>query len=890
MGRIIFTSKTSRAGDELHRVRLEENNKPALAVGALAGVTNGSIWELYDSPTENANCIGRFRACKPECMRTELQAISGPWCTQGEEEACLVHPGAPYARQIGTGEEAKLHAYFSPEAQDLICSRHNLTTAAMANFGWIEVEERTDADILVEFEDLESPQEIETAPKRQVRLTLCNAVAEKYHVAKLCHQIEAQKQMVEDVLSHAARWNWHLRRSSLRQEKSGVTVEFVRFTTCSSGLNVPSKNLIQEGVVDLKVQEEDQYGIRIINDCSTPFYIRCFYFCADDFSIFDLTPLCASNKCADPELSAQGIFTIGDGANGGSVLTFQIEPNKQLELGFIRVFWSSDPLEMSDVQQDSAFKFGARAPVLRNVEDSRRKELGPGVPDTDILAKRTSVVTTNESLSRLYALVIGINSYPKLKPLAGAVADAAAIEHFLTVDLHVPSDHIQKLIDGHATRDKIILAFRQLRDDPRIQKGDPILIYFAGHGGLGKASHEWSRRYGYDDIQVIFPYDYGLPVAGCQQIVNCIPDQTIAVLLNDLASVKGNNVTVIFDSCHSASANRGENLDNAVPGRIARDPEVQVNIPDNIDADIISLSPIKPPESSYSAAELSRHALLPLYSDQASHVYFAACGSQEKAWEEDGKGVFTSALLRCIRANGVDKISYSDLLMSMPLLPKQSPHCYGLHKTRTLFDSRVPSRKVTFIPIKIERGALILQAGAASGVTQGSVWELHPKPMEDSKTLGRLSAQTPQVASALLIPLAGEHVLDLAKIGEPMTDRLYARQIRSGTGQELRIYFSPEARRRIFTSENDNRSTELNRMRNHEIGYVVHSARDSADLVVEISNVSSGQPEVTYTLCDAHAQKYGVAQLRKRTRAQRDEVERILFAAARCIHDFTRNG
>ncbi|KAG9105232.1 hypothetical protein FRC07_009469 [Ceratobasidium sp. 392] len=492
----------------------------------------------------------------------------------------------------------------------------------------------------------------------------------------------------------------------------------------------------------------------------------------------------------------------------------------------------------------------------------------------------------NKSQSTLYALIIGINAYPKLKPLAGAVADADAMREFLTNDLTVPPNHITNLRDSRATREAIIRGFRQLRDDPRIHQGDPILIYYAGHGGCGKSPSEWKAKYGYEETQVIFPYDYNLPVTGSEAIVNCIPDRTIGMLLNELAAAKGNNITVVFDSCHSASGNRGNNTDDAVPNRIAREAEIRVEVSDNIDSDLFSTSAMHNYSLIQSVGE-SRRPELPLYADQASHVHLAACGSEERAWEEEGRGAFTSALLKSIRASGVDKISYQNLMISMPMLPKQSPHCYGVHKSRILFNSRVPSRNVTFVPVKLERNTWILQTGAASGVTPGSIWELHVKPTENAKPLGQLQALAPQVSSTVLRPESVEgHTPTPCTFGRTNGDRLYARQIRAGNGRELRVYFSPRAKQLVFQK---NHKPSASGTVDYEIGYVVHPASDSADMIVEVYHPESTsgsygpgvEKEVEYTLCDPQAQKYGVAKLEKRTRACLKEVERVLFAAAK---------
>ncbi|KAG8706557.1 hypothetical protein FRC09_002354 [Ceratobasidium sp. 395] len=517
---------------------------------------------------------------------------------------------------------------------------------------------------------------------------------------------------------------------------------------------------------------------------------------------------------------------------------------------------------------------------------ANKKHSAPAGKGAQGAPKPVSITVHNTSDSRLYALVIGINSYPKLKPLTGAVADAAAMEDFLITDLKVPPDHIINLRNGQATRGGIIQAFRRLRDSPRIHKGDPILIYYAGHGGNGTAPAEWKTKYGHDEIQVIFPYDYDLPVSGSKETVNCIPDRTIGMLLNELAVAKGNNITVVFDSCHSASGNRGNNVDDTVSGRVAREADVSTQIPADIDSDTFSTTAIYGGPLGQAEGE-SRHPELPLYTDQASHIHLTACGSEEKAWEEEGRGVFTAALLKCIRGNGFDKISYENLMLSLPMLPKQSPHCYGIHKSRILFDSRVPSHKVMFVPVKLERDTWILQAGAASGVTLGSIWELRAKPTEDSKPLGQLQARIPQVSLTVLAPDPDyKNISPSHTLGSTSLNRLYARQIRAGTGNELRVYFSPEAKRLVFDK---NHALSAAGADDYEVGYVVHPARDSADLIVEVyrpkfvsgSQGIGAETEVEYTLCDPQVLKYGVAKLKQRTRANLDEVEPVLFAAAR---------
>jgi hypothetical protein len=142
---------------------------------------------------------------------------------------------------------------------------------------------------------------------------------------------------------------------------------------------------------------------------------------------------------------------------------------------------------------------------------------------------------------RLFALIIGINYYDNVRPLRGAVPDALSVKKYLEDSLKVPSGQIHTLLNKSASRAAIIKAFLSLRDDGRIEEGDPILIYYAGHGGRIPSSE---GEVGI--LQVILPQDY------CESRENlyvpAIPDRTIGALIAQIAEKKGDNIVrLIFE-------------------------------------------------------------------------------------------------------------------------------------------------------------------------------------------------------------------------------------------------------------------------------------------------------------------------------------------------------
>ena len=136
-------------------------------------------------------------------------------------------------------------------------------------------------------------------------------------------------------------------------------------------------------------------------------------------------------------------------------------------------------------------------------------------------------------------MICGINDYKSndFPRLRGAVQDAKAVVDLLISNYHVPRNQICALFNEAATRSGIISALNGLSTDPRIQYGDPILFYYAGHGSEIYSSEGQECDGPGLKMQAIVPHDCcsesGVPV---------IPDRTIGVLLDEIANRKGNNI------------------------------------------------------------------------------------------------------------------------------------------------------------------------------------------------------------------------------------------------------------------------------------------------------------------------------------------------------------
>jgi Caspase domain len=143
----------------------------------------------------------------------------------------------------------------------------------------------------------------------------------------------------------------------------------------------------------------------------------------------------------------------------------------------------------------------------------------------------------------LFALIIGIDEYKcdNFGRLEFAVADAQAIKTYLETSLGVPTSQIKTLFNKEATRDAIIESLRDLATNNSINRGDPILIYYAGHGSTSEAPDGWES--GGSDIQILVSHDT-LCDSDNNRVFG-IPDRTIGVLLEEIAQKKDDNIVWI---------------------------------------------------------------------------------------------------------------------------------------------------------------------------------------------------------------------------------------------------------------------------------------------------------------------------------------------------------
>jgi hypothetical protein len=314
----------------------------------------------------------------------------------------------------------------------------------------------------------------------------------------------------------------------------------------------------------------------------------------------------------------------------------------------------------------------------------------------------------------VFALIIGIDQYKssKIWNLSSCVDDALKMKNWLMNDLRVPHNHICMLIDSKATKGVIEDAFMShLVNNPSIQTGDSIIIYFAGHGSSAIAPDGWQNGNPLH-AEMLCPYDHGTRIRGGR--VAGLTDWSVYAMLSELREAKGDNITLILDCCFSPARNRSR-----VNARLnTRWTPSRANLTsDDLYAGLWR-------------GALARNLSLDghgFYEKAiSSHVTILACGQGERAVEDKEGGRFTMAFLEAKDTRPFHRISYDQLLGSFAIRGgDQRPITLGKNRDRILFGGTPFTPDIRYVEaICVDRDVRIA-AGAIHGVVEGTEFSMH---------------------------------------------------------------------------------------------------------------------------------------------------------------------
>ncbi|KAK0241851.1 caspase domain-containing protein [Armillaria nabsnona] len=324
---------------------------------------------------------------------------------------------------------------------------------------------------------------------------------------------------------------------------------------------------------------------------------------------------------------------------------------------------------------------------------------------------------------QMFALIVGIDKYKSgsIWDLDSCVSDARRMNRWLMGDLRVPKENIRLLLDTEATKAGIETAFlSHLVNNPSIQRGDAILIYFAGHGSVMPSPPDWysgilsSRKVHMPPkVQVLCPYDHD--TKGPEGRIAGLSDRSLKALIRDVSQAKGDNITLIVDSSFTPPLNIRDR-------RHIRWTSTHKATPDDLRASL------------WQSAHGHRHETSGFHDAQTStHTLVTACGPDQRAVEGKHGGRFTSAFLEAVKGISLHRTSYDHLVDRILTqagedLKDQHPICIGPDKTRFIFDATSFPPDDNYISIDIldtKADHFRVQVGPAHGIFNGDEMSIH---------------------------------------------------------------------------------------------------------------------------------------------------------------------
>ena len=239
-----------------------------MEAGSAHGITDGAQFGVYKDRESKATQLGIIVARQTDPFATTLDIISG---------ASHLLPEEGYALQtrVGFEERLRLHVYTNAPPSLI----ETLQKTAPQEF------------LLVEKEKAELSFTLE---QEGVVVNILDSFIAALGLTRMPFYIEPNADAISNVIRAAAHFNFYLRRKSNMQALHGkIDVIFTEVVQSKEEyddylqpvIQPIGPNLNRENIIDLQVQSDKMYGVKIINNSDMALYPSLFFFDNSDLSI-----------------------------------------------------------------------------------------------------------------------------------------------------------------------------------------------------------------------------------------------------------------------------------------------------------------------------------------------------------------------------------------------------------------------------------------------------------------------------------------------------------------------------------------------------------------------------------------------------------------------------
>lgn len=292
-----------------------------------------------------------------------------------------------------------------------------------------------------------------------------------------------------------------------------------------------------------------------------------------------------------------------------------------------------------------------------------------------------------------------------------------------------------------------------------------VVIFYSGHGTQTKDEPNGDESDGLDEALVPSDAKYAGDVLDPKTLIT---DDEIATRIKRLRDAGVENVTLIFDCCHSGGGSRGEWIERAV-----ENPQAPAIFP-------------KSTEDAFKDD-----------GKLGGYVVLSAARSTQRAYENSKGGRFTQALRAAVGRCSPDSTYlslYERLVSEMFAVPgtnSQDPVIEG-EVNRKLFTTETLTRKPYFL-VSVEGSKVVLDAGIVHGIEEGTLVDVYPAETEDfdkTKPIVRATARNLQTGECdLELPSDQTPPVNVASLAGGRA-RVASPPIGSG---QLRVYLEPSS-------------------------------------------------------------------------------------------------
>ena len=400
-------------------------------------------------------------------------------------------------------------------------------------------------------------------------------------------------------------------------------------------------------------------------------------------------------------------------------------------------------------------------------------------------------MTTNDSATTCWAIIIGINYYPSDRCLQGSVRDAKMVQHYLEkraapVDIIIltattpsttdPGRPVEKA-ESWPTHANVISGIKRVLEMAR--PGDLVYFHYSGHGTHTPGDAQPGSHSSGELALVLFEHNkVGSSYFRGRHLANALRKMVD----------KGLVVTLVLDCCFSGSVVRHDDWQGFDIRFLSYEPDIDAASPQENETSLLDLG------STLRDSQLERDWLV----NPNGYTILTACGPHESAFEieVDGqgrRGALTYFLLNTLSTLGNDCAEFTQQSLHRHLCskfhaswPQQTPMRYG-NTSLSIFGNLISQPEAFPFSIFRTNDRLCIQAGQAQGICKGD--EFAACPLNVSELA---SNQTNEISRILKAETVRPFDCDLVEVGEissasPLTTDWRAKLITCVSPRRIRV-------------------------------------------------------------------------------------------------------